>query len=101
MELTNLFEMVKTDRYTADGRAFITKILTTDRKLYKPGEISPITRLEKKQDGSWGTPSKTKSKFKVLSEKEFKNLNTTEKRKYLLKLYDETSKATKTKPMEF
>lgn len=37
----------------------------------------------------------------VLSAKEFKNLNTTEKRQYLLKLYDETSKITKTKPSEF
>lgn len=101
MELSNLFELIKADRYTADGRAFITKILATDRKLYKPGEISPNTGLEKKQDGSWGTPSKTESEFTVLSAKEFKNLNTTKKRKYLLKLYDETSKATKTKPTEF
>jgi len=56
MELKNIFEMTKTDRYTQDGRDQIAK-LAEDVK-YKPGDISQKTGLQKQPDGSWAPPKK-------------------------------------------
>lgn len=56
MELLSIFEMVKTDRYTMDGRDKIACLLQDARRTYNPGEISPTTGLEKQDDGSWAPP---------------------------------------------
>lgn len=53
MGLQNIFDMIKADRYTQDGREELIKAkaeLTDD--AYKPGDISPKTGLQKQPDGS-------------------------------------------------
>lgn len=59
--INNIFEMVKADRYTADGREEIIKAQeaeTQDARRYKTGEISEATGLQKQPDGSWAPPKK-------------------------------------------
>ena len=55
MNLKNLFEMQKADKYTQDGRDAIIKAQTED-KVYHTGEISQATGLQKQPDGSWAPP---------------------------------------------
>lgn len=72
--INNIFEMVKADRYTADGREEIIKAQeaeTKDARRYKPGEISEATGLQKQPDGSWDLPTSTKY-GKVTTNKEGK-----------------------------
>lgn len=72
--INNIFEMVKADRYTADGREEIIKAQeaeTKDARRYKTGEISEATGLQKQPDGSWAPPKSTKY-GKVTTNKEGK-----------------------------
>lgn len=57
MTLKNLFDMVKADRYTADGREAIIKAqeAETEDKVYQIGEISQKTGLQKTANG-WVKP---------------------------------------------
>ena len=59
MALKNLFDMVKADRYTADGREAIIKAqeAETEDKVYQIGEISQKTGLQKTANG-WVKPKK-------------------------------------------
>lgn len=59
MALKNLFDMVKADRYTADGREAIIKAQEeeTEDKVYQIGEISQKTGLQKTANG-WVKPKK-------------------------------------------
>lgn len=61
MALKNLFDMVKADRYTADGREAIIKAqeAETEDKVYQIGEISQKTGLQKTAQG-WKPPKETK-----------------------------------------
>lgn len=64
MALKNLFDMVKADRYTADGREEIIKaqeaeIEDATRRTYQIGEISEKTGLQKTAQG-WKPPKETK-----------------------------------------
>lgn len=61
MALKNLFDMVKADRYTADGREAIIKAMKaeTEDKVYQIGEISEKTGLQKTAQG-WKPPKETK-----------------------------------------
>ena len=65
MELKNIFEMAKTDRYTQDGRDELAKLQETEDVTYKTGDISQKTGLQKQPDGSWAPPKKGTSKLKV------------------------------------
>lgn len=56
MELQSLFEMMKADRYTQDGRDELAKIQETEDVTYKTGDISQKTGLQKQPDGSWAPP---------------------------------------------
>ena len=53
MELKNIFQMTKTDRYTQDGRDELAKLQETEDVKYKTGDISQKTGLQKQPDGSW------------------------------------------------
>ena len=57
MSISNLWEMAKADRYTADGREAIAKAREADveDKTYQIGEISQKTGLQKTAEG-WVTP---------------------------------------------
>ena len=57
MTISNLYEMAKADRYTADGREAIAKAREADveDKAYQIGEISQKTGLQKTAEG-WVTP---------------------------------------------
>lgn len=57
MALKNLFDMVKADRYTADGREELNKAQEeeTEDKVYQIGEISQKTGLQKTANG-WVKP---------------------------------------------
>lgn len=57
MALKNLFDMVKADRYTADGREELIKAqeAETEDKVYQIGEISQKTGLQKTANG-WVKP---------------------------------------------
>ena len=59
MTLKNLFDMVKADRYTADGREALIKAqkAETEDKVYQIGEISQKTGLQKTANG-WVKPKK-------------------------------------------
>lgn len=59
MALKNLFDMVKADRYTQDGREAIIKAqeAETEDKVYQIGEISQTTGLQKTANG-WVKPKK-------------------------------------------
>jgi hypothetical protein len=59
MALKNLFDMVKADRYTADGREALIKAqeAETEDKVYQIGEISQKTGLQKTANG-WVKPKK-------------------------------------------
>lgn len=70
MDLKNLFEMQKADKYTQDGRDAVIKAQTEDR-VYQPGEISQNTGMQKQPDGSWAPPKSTKY-GKVTTNKEGK-----------------------------
>jgi hypothetical protein len=61
MALKNLFDMVKADRYTQDGREAIIKALEaeTEDKVYQIGEISQKTGLQKTANG-WVKPKNGK-----------------------------------------
>lgn len=61
MALKNLFDMVKADRYTADGREAIIKAqeAETEDKVYQIGEISQKTGLQKTANG-WVKPKSGK-----------------------------------------
>lgn len=61
MALKNLFDMVKADRYTADGREAIIKAqeAETEDKVYQIGEISQKTGLQKTANG-WVKPKNGK-----------------------------------------
>lgn len=61
MALKNLFDMVKADRYTADGREAIIKAQEeeTEDKVYQIGEISQKTGLQKTANG-WVKPKNGK-----------------------------------------
>ena len=61
MALKNLFEMVKADRYTADGREALIKAQEeeTEDKVYQIGEISQKTGLQKTANG-WVKPPRNK-----------------------------------------
>lgn len=61
MALKNLFDMVKADRYTADGREELIKAqeAETEDKVYQIGEISQKTGLQKTAQG-WRPPQETK-----------------------------------------
>lgn len=62
MGLQNIFDMVKADRYTQDGREEIIKVQkeTEDaRRTYKNGEISEKTGLMKTPNG-WVEPPANK-----------------------------------------
>lgn len=57
MAISNLWEMAKADRYTADGREAIAKAREADveDRIYQIGEISQKTGLQKTAEG-WVTP---------------------------------------------
>lgn len=57
MAISNLWEIVKADRYTADGRETIAKAREADveDRTYQIGEISQKTGLQKTAEG-WVTP---------------------------------------------
>lgn len=57
MAISNLWEIVKADRYTADGREAIAKAREADveDRTYQIGEISQKTGLQKTAEG-WVTP---------------------------------------------
>lgn len=57
MSISNLWEIVKADRYTADGREAIAKAREADveDRTYQIGEISQKTGLQKTAEG-WVTP---------------------------------------------
>ncbi len=59
MSLNNIFQMIKADRYTADGREEIKKALAeeTEDRTYNIGEISEKTGLQKTANG-WVKPKK-------------------------------------------
>lgn len=59
MSLQNLFEMVKADRYTQDGRDQLIKTqeVETEDKIYNIGDISQKTGLQKTANG-WVEPPK-------------------------------------------
>lgn len=61
MALKNLFDMVKADRYTADGREALIKAqeAETEDKVYQIGEISQKTGLQKTANG-WVKPKNGK-----------------------------------------
>ena len=61
MALKNLFDMVKADRYTADGREELIKAqeAETEDKVYQIGEISQKTGLQKTANG-WVKPPRNK-----------------------------------------
>ena len=61
MALENLFEMVKADRYTQDGREAIIKAQEkeTEDKVYNIGDISQKTGLQKTANG-WVKPKNGK-----------------------------------------
>ena len=63
MALKNLFDMVKADRYTQDGREAIIKAQEEEtedaRRTYQIGEISEATGLQKTAQG-WKPPKETK-----------------------------------------
>ena len=61
MALKNLFDMVKADRYTADGREELIKAqeAETEDKVYQIGEISQKTGLQKTANG-WVKPKSGK-----------------------------------------
>lgn len=61
MALKNLFDMVKADRYTADGREELIKAqeAETEDKVYQIGEISQKTGLQKTANG-WVKPKNGK-----------------------------------------
>ena len=61
MALKNLFDMAKTDRYTADGREALIKAqeAETEDKVYQIGEISQKTGLQKTANG-WVKPKSGK-----------------------------------------
>ena len=61
MALKNLFDMVKADRYTADGREALIKAqeAETEDKVYQIGEISQKTGLQKTANG-WVKPKSGK-----------------------------------------
>ena len=61
MALKNLFDMVKADRYTQDGREAIIKAqeAETEDKVYQIGEISQKTGLQKTANG-WVKPPRNK-----------------------------------------
>ena len=63
MALKNLFDMVKADKYTADGREEIIKAQEEEtedaRRTYQIGEISEATGLQKTAQG-WKPPKETK-----------------------------------------
>jgi len=61
MALKNLFEMVKADRYTQDGREAIIKAqeAETEDKVYNIGDISQKTGLQKTANG-WVKPKNGK-----------------------------------------
>jgi hypothetical protein len=61
MALKNLFDMVKADRYTADGREVLIKAQKeeTEDKVYQIGEISQKTGLQKTANG-WVKPPRNK-----------------------------------------
>ena len=61
MALKNLYDMVKADRYTADGREAIIKAqeAETEDKVYQIGEISQKTGLQKTANG-WVKPKSVK-----------------------------------------
>ena len=64
MALKNLFDMVKADRYTADGREAIIKAQEAEtedatRRTYQIGEISQATGLQKTANG-WVKPKNGK-----------------------------------------
>lgn len=54
MELKSVFEIVKADRYSQEGCEKIAA--ETEDKIYKTGEISTATGLQKQPDGSWAPP---------------------------------------------
>lgn len=61
MALKNLFDMVKADKYTADGREELIKAqeAETEDKVYQIGEISQKTGLQKTANG-WVKPKNGK-----------------------------------------
>ena len=61
MALKNLFDMVKADRYTVDGREALIKAqeAETEDKVYQIGEISQKTGLQKTANG-WVKPKSGK-----------------------------------------
>ena len=64
MALKNLFDMVKADRYTQDGREAIIKAQEAEtedatRRTYQIGEISQATGLQKTANG-WVKPKNGK-----------------------------------------
>ncbi|MBO7612621.1 MAG: hypothetical protein J6S81_02220 [Treponema sp.] len=61
MALNNLFDMVKADRYTTDGREALIKAqeAETEDKVYQIGEISQKTGLQKTANG-WVKPKSGK-----------------------------------------
>ena len=61
MALKNLFDMVKADRYTQDGREALIKAQEseTEDKIYQIGEISQTTGLQKTANG-WVKPKSGK-----------------------------------------
>ena len=66
MALKNLFDMVKADRYTADGREELIKAqeAETEDKVYQIGEISQKTGLQKTANG-WVKPKSGKQPGKT------------------------------------
>ena len=77
MELKNIFEMTKTDRYTQDGRDELAKLQETEDVKYKTGDISQKTGLQKQPDGSWAPP---KEGGKPAAKKEAGSINRTPER---------------------
>ena len=75
MALKNLFDMVKADKYTADGRETLIKAqeAETEDKVYQIGEISQTTGLQKTANG-WVKPKNGKQP-KAKKQEEPKNVH--------------------------
>lgn len=94
MAISNLWEIVKADRYTADGREAIAKAREADveDRTYQIGEISQKTGLQKTAEG-WVKPKSGNSAGGAKKEKasENKKKNSLENAKKMAESYRKTS----------
>ena len=95
MAISNLWEMAKADRYTADGREAIAKAREADveDRTYQIGEISQKTGLQKTAEG-WVKPKSGNSAGGAKKEENMetsKKKNTLENAKKMAESYRKTS----------